>query len=56
MLELLLKRHIPEFRDKLTLDGKVEGGVLVVGGTAATEKEWREKFGRKDDEGQGDHD
>lgn len=45
MLELLLKRHIPEFRDRATLDHNVNGGVLVVGDPQKTADEWIEKHG-----------
>lgn len=39
MLELYAKRHIPEYRDKGTLDVNVQGGVLVVPG-GLTEDQW----------------
>lgn len=44
MLELLLKRHIPEFRDKLDIDTNVKGGVLVVGAPPVNDEEWKKRF------------
>lgn len=41
LLEILLKRHIPEFRDKFQLDATLKGGVLVVPAAAGTVEEWR---------------
>lgn len=43
MLELLLKRHIPEFRDKHSVDMTVGGGVLVVPGNAESVEEWERR-------------
>ncbi|MHC4545759.1 MAG: hypothetical protein ACYSYL_14765 [Planctomycetota bacterium] len=45
LLLALLKRHIPEFRDRATLDHNVSGGVLVVGDPQKTVDEWLEKHG-----------
>jgi hypothetical protein len=47
LLELELKRHVPEYRDKREIDINVNAGVLVVGGSAPTEKEWLDKFGTR---------
>jgi hypothetical protein len=44
MMELVLKRHKPEYRDKLSIDATVKGGVLLVAATAASPEEWRKKF------------
>ena len=40
MLELHAKRHIPEYRDKQSIDLNATGGVLVVPGAAMTAEEW----------------
>lgn len=40
LMELALKRHIPEYRDHLKVDATVRAGVLVVGATPATAAEW----------------
>ena len=43
MLELLLKKNVPEFREKVSVDAEVKGGVLLVGGPTAklpTPAEW----------------
>jgi len=44
MLELLLKRHIPEFRDKHQVDMNISGGVLVVPGNEETAEEWEARL------------
>lgn len=49
MLELLLKRHIPEFRDKHTVDMTVGGGVLVVPGNQESVEEWEQR--QKEEQG-----
>jgi hypothetical protein len=52
-LEMLAKRHIAEYRDKMRIDASVQGGVLVVGGMM-DEDEWVETYGGKqadEDEG-----
>ena len=44
LLELSLKRHCPEYREKFQGEVQVTGGVLVVG--PATDKaEWAKKYG-----------
>jgi hypothetical protein len=43
ILELMLKRHIPEYRDRATLSMNVAGGVLVVPGTKETADEWERR-------------
>lgn len=45
LLEFLVKRHVPEFREHYTADVNVSGGVLVVGGTSESAQAWQEKFG-----------
>ena len=47
MLELHGKRHIPEYRDKQSIDLNATGGILVVPGTSMTAEEW-EKHTRKE--------
>ena len=44
MLELHVKRHIPEYREKQTVDLTVNGGVLVVPGLTLTPDEWERKY------------
>jgi hypothetical protein len=41
LLELMLKRHIPEFRDKFEGEIKVSGGVLVAPVAASSVEEWK---------------
>ena len=43
ILELKLKRHIPEYRDKFALDVEHTGGILVVHAVAETSKSWEDK-------------
>lgn len=45
LLELLLKRHIPEFREKWEGEVKVTGGVLVAPVSPATTDDWMKKYG-----------
>lgn len=47
MLELKAKRHIAEYRDKVTVDQNVRGGVMVVPGTANDMDSWEKEFGEK---------
>lgn len=54
LLELLLKKTNPEFRDKITADVHVRGGVLVVPGVAPTISSWAEETGALIDEPDGD--
>lgn len=49
LLELMLKRHIPEFREKLQVDANVRGGVLVVNAPSQTEEEFEQKHGGESD-------
>jgi hypothetical protein len=42
LLELEVKRGDPSYRDKGQLDVNVTGGLLIVPGTAPTEKEWED--------------
>ena len=44
LIELLAKRHIPEFRDHVTADMTLTGGVLVVGGMTKDPAAWAEQF------------
>lgn len=44
MMELTLKKHRPEYRDKMTIEANVKGGVLLVSATANSSEEWRKKF------------
>jgi hypothetical protein len=43
ILELMLKRHIPAYRERQTVDMNVAGGVLVVPGTKETMDEWEQR-------------
>ncbi len=43
ILELKLKRNIPEYRDKFSLDVEHKGGVLVVHTVALSSKEWEDE-------------
>lgn len=45
MLEMLLKKNVPEFREKVTIDTNIRGGVLVVNASAKDVNEWLEKHG-----------
>lgn len=45
LLLTLLKRHMPEYRDRATLDHNVNGGVLLVGDPQKTLEEWLERHG-----------
>lgn len=42
ILELQLKRHIPEYRDKFALDVAHAGGILVVHKVEQSSKEWED--------------
>ena len=43
LLELLAKRHIPEYRDKQQIDHNVSGGVLVAPASPASAEDWEDK-------------
>ena len=43
ILELMLKRHIPEYRERQSMDVTVAGGVLVVPGTKETMDDWERR-------------
>lgn len=45
LLELMLKRHIPEYREKFEGEIKVSGGVLVAPVSAVSNEDWEKKFG-----------
>jgi len=47
MLELLAKRHIMEYSDKLEIKQSQPGGVMVIPATAVDDKEWEEQEGDK---------
>lgn len=44
LLELALKRHCPEWREKIQLDANLSGGVIVVSAPPANLEEWQKKF------------
>lgn len=48
LMELLLKRHRPEYRDKIAIDANVSGGVLILPASQMTSKEWEEGEDGKD--------
>lgn len=48
LLLALLKRHIPEFRDRHQVDVTHTGGVMVVAGRD-TDDNWEKQYGGKDD-------
>lgn len=50
MLEMLAKRHMPEYREKQQLDVNLSAGVLVVPGVQQKDEEW-EKAYRMDEDG-----
>lgn len=43
LLELMLKRHIPAFRDHSQVDMNVAGGVLVVPGVGGDSRAWEQQ-------------
>lgn len=47
LLELLAKRHIPEYTDKVAVDARHSGGVMVMPQTAMTDDEWEQQEGSK---------
>lgn len=47
MLELHAKRHIAAYRDKVTADVNMGGGVLVVTGKPESAEEWAKKYGNE---------
>lgn len=47
MLELLAKRHIGEYSDKLEIKQSQPGGVMVIPATAVDDKTWEEEEGAK---------
>lgn len=51
MLELHAKRHIPEYRDKISVDAEVRGGVLVIPSAGGAD-EWTKKWVEKTDDPQ----
>lgn len=50
LLELYVKRHMSEYREKLSADVNVTGGVLVVGGNMLKTKDWEEKYAKQEQE------
>lgn len=49
MLEMLLKRHIPDFKDNLRIDNSVNGGVLLIP-SALSAEEWEASYGPNSDQ------
>ena len=49
MLELLLKRHVPEYREKQTVDMNVKGGILIAPLSGEDAKEWERRHREEDD-------
>lgn len=47
LLELQVKRHIPEYRDKFSIAAEVKGGVMVVPATPGSMDDWEAQFGEK---------
>ena len=47
MLELALKKHVPEYRDKSSLDLEHSGGVLVIPAKSASDEEWAKEHAEK---------
>lgn len=45
LFEMLIKRHIPEYREKMQVDHVVSGGVLVLGAPVESNAEWQERHG-----------
>lgn len=45
LLELAVKRHKVEFRDKVSADVNLTGGVLLVPGAEMSVEEWQRRFG-----------
>lgn len=43
MLELLAKRHIPEYTERMSLNANVSGGVMVIPASAQTDEEWEKQ-------------
>lgn len=56
LMELEAKRQIPEYRDHVSVDANVKGGVLVVGPSAGNPADWASQYGGAsgDDEGAGE--
>lgn len=44
LLEIMLKKNNPEFRDSVKVDANFSGGVLVVERAAATVPEWKQRY------------
>jgi len=44
ILQSMLKRHIPAYKEKIQADVNITGGVLVVPGVAKTGEEWEQQF------------
>lgn len=45
LLELLAKRHIPEYREKVDVNAKVEGGVVLIGSAPQNTGDFYSQFG-----------
>jgi hypothetical protein len=51
LLELMLKRHIPQYREKQQIDMKHSGGVLIVPGSEESSKEWEARHRKENGNG-----
>lgn len=49
LMEILLKRHIPQFRESFKLEANVTGGVLVVPGNQTSMEDWEDQHGGQKD-------
>ncbi len=47
ILELMLKRHIPDYREKVAIDANVTYGVLVVPPVSESNEAWQAQYGNK---------
>ena len=46
LLQMLVKRHCPEFRERNVLDMNVSGGVLVVNAPDTDPEKWKARFNK----------
>ena len=49
LMELFLKRYMPQFRESFKLEANVGGGVLVVPGNQTSAQEWEDQHGGSKD-------
>jgi len=47
LLELKLKRFVPEYRERVSVDAALTGGVLIVNRPAASAEEWVQRAAEK---------